>query len=177
MGLLATANSRASAARRTLGASSRLSTRRASRIVHNTCGWGQVISHRLAAARRNPISNPALWATSTESPANSKNIGRTASIVGALPTIAVVIPVSRTIWGGMLCCGFTRVANSPSTAPPHTLTAPISVIASGGVASLPVVRPPVVSRSTTTKVVSRRDISSAGVQAAPWACARSAKLS
>ncbi|EUA87761.1 transposase family protein [Mycobacterium ulcerans str. Harvey] len=43
-------------------------------------GHGRV--ERPAAARRNPISNPALWATRTELPTNSKNIGRTESIVG-----------------------------------------------------------------------------------------------
>ena len=67
VGWVATANSRAKAASRTLGASSRLSTRRASRTVHSTCGRGQAMSHRCAAARRNPTSNPALWATSTAS--------------------------------------------------------------------------------------------------------------
>src|SRR4051794_13885631 len=42
--------------------------------------------------------------------------------------------------------GSTSVWNSPSTSPPRTLTAPISVIA------LSFGEPPVVSRSTTTKV-------------------------
>src|ERR1700712_2464829 len=53
------------------------------------------------------------------------------------------------ICGGMLRPGSTRVANSPSTSPPRTLTAPISVIDSV------CAEPPVVSRSTTTKVTSR----------------------
>ena len=106
------------------------------------------------------MSNPALCATNTESRANSRNIGSTTSIVGASHTIAVVMPVSWTIWGGMLRCGSTRVANSPSTTPPRTLTAPISVMASGTAPSALLVRPPVVSRSTTTKVVSRSDTSS-----------------
>ena len=89
------------------------------------------------------MSNRALWATSTAPRANSKNIGSTASMVGASHTIAVVMPVSCTICGGMLRCGSTRVANSPSTTPPRTLTAPISVMASG-VFSLgaPSMRPP-----------------------------------
>ncbi|OOK72192.1 putative dNA polymerase III, epsilon subunit [Mycobacterium kansasii] len=82
MGWVATENSRASSASRTLGASSRLNTRRARRTVHRTFGRGQVMSHCRAAARRNPISNPALWATKTELPANSKNIGRTALMTG-----------------------------------------------------------------------------------------------
>ena len=40
------------------------------------------------------------------------------------------MPVSATICGGMLRPGSTSVASSPSTAPPRTLTAPISVMAS-----------------------------------------------
>ena len=145
VGSVAAANRRAKAASRALSASSRLSTRRASRTVHRTWGRGQEIAHWSAAARRNPTSNRALWATSTEpraNAANSRNIGSTAAIVGASHTIAVVIPVSRTICGGMLRCGSTRVANSPSTAPPRTLTAPISVMASAAVPCAPVMRPP-----------------------------------
>ena len=107
------------------------------------------------------MSNLALWATITAPRANSRNIGNTAEMVGASHTIAVVIPVSWTICGGMLRCGSTRVANSPSTTPPRTLTAPISVMASATFPSRAVMRPPVVSRSTTTKVVSRSDISAA----------------
>ena len=99
------------------------------------------------------MSKPALWATSTAPRENSRNDGNTESILGASHTIAVVIPVSATICGGMLRPGSTSVASSPSTAPPRTLTAPISVIASW---PSPVARPPVVSRSTTTNVVSRR---------------------
>lgn len=121
------------------------------------------------------MSKPALCATSTapwSKRANSKNIGSTASMVGASDTMAVVMPVSRTTWGGMLRCGSIRVANSPSTTPPRTLTAPISVMASGSVPAADLVRPPVVSRSTTTKVVSRNE-SSSGVKGEPT----SAKLS
>ena len=50
----------------------------------------------------------------------------------------------------MVVCGLTRVWNSPSTSPPRTLTAPISVIIAPCAAE-----PPVVSRSTTQKVRSR----------------------
>ncbi len=65
---------------------------------------------------------------------------------GAATTIASVMPVSATIIGGMGIPGSTRVWNSPMTSPPRVLTAPISVMA--------LVRgePPVVSRSTITKV-------------------------
>ncbi len=148
--------------------------------MHRTWGRGQGISQRCAAARRNPTSNPALWATSTapwSKPANSRNIGSTASMAGASHTIAVVMPVSCTIWGGMLRCGSTRVANSPSTTPPRTLTAPISVMASHGAPPALLVRPPVVSRSTTTKVVSRKGVSSIGEAAGSQRGPKSAKLS
>src|SRR6478752_4672032 len=60
-----------------------------------------------------------------------------------------VMPVRIVICGGIDRPGSTRVANSPSTSPARTLTAPISVIASVSD------EPPVVSRSTTTKVISR----------------------
>ena len=105
------------------------------------------------------MSNPALWATRTAPRENSRNAGSTDSMVGALRTMAVVIPVSVTIWGGMARPGSTRVASSPSTSPPRTLTAPISVIASWSFrpGADSVARPPVVSRSTTTNVMSRKD--------------------
>ena len=51
---------------------------------------------------------------------------------------------------GISVRGLTRVWNSPSTSPPRTLTAPISVIIEP-----PSAEPPVVSRSTTQKVMSR----------------------
>ena len=38
------------------------------------------------------------------------------------------MPVSTAMNGGIAACGLTRVWNSPSTSPPRTLTAPISVI-------------------------------------------------
>ena len=130
VGMVAAPNSRASAASRTLGASSRVSTRRASRTVHSTGGRGQAIWRAVAAARRNPTSKPALCATSTAPRGELQKVGSTESILGASHTIAEVIPVSATICGGMLRPGSTSVASSPSTAPPRTLTAPISVIAS-----------------------------------------------
>ena len=68
---------------------------------------------------------------------------------GAAATMASVIPVSTWIIAGMGPEGRTRVWNSPSGSPPHTLTAPISVISDSGPA-------PVVSRSTTQKVVACR---------------------
>ncbi len=80
--------------------------------------------------------------------AHSRNAGSTAGRAGAVATMASVIPVSTAMNGGTLHIGLTRVWNSPSRSPPRTLTAPISVIAdSAG-------EPPVVSRSTTTKVTS-----------------------
>ena len=67
---------------------------------------------------------------------------------GAAETIAVVMPVSTWMYGGMPAAGRTRVWNSPTTSPPRTLTAPNSVI------SLSAELVPVVSRSKTTKVTS-----------------------
>ena len=61
------------------------------------------------------------------------------------------MPVSTAMNGGISVWGLTRVWNSPSTSPPRTLTAPISVIIEPAAAE-----PPVVSRSTTLKVMSRR---------------------
>ncbi len=67
---------------------------------------------------------------------------------GAGSTIAWVIPVSTVIIGGMGTPGLTSVSMLARSAPPRSLSAPISVIASA------VCEPPVVSRSRTTKVVS-----------------------
>ena len=95
------------------------------------------------------MSNGALWATSTLPRANSRNDGSTALIGGAPATIRSVMPV-RTLTNGLIGdVGATSVWNSPSTSPPHTRTAPISVIASAAD------DPPVVSRSTTVNVVVR----------------------
>ncbi len=177
VGVVDAPNSRASADSFTLGASSLVRTRRASFTVHSTGGRGHPIWARWAAARRNPMSNPALWATSTAPLQNSRNEGRTASMRGASRTIAVVIPVSSTICGGMARPGSTRVASSPSTSPPRTLTAPISVMASypsPGV--LAVARPPVVSRSTTTKVVSASETDSNAASRFKASCSASAVL-
>ena len=115
------------------------------------------------------MSKPALWATSTAPRANSRNIGSTTSIFGASHTIAEVMPVSCTICGGISRPGSTSVANSASTTPPRTLTAPISVIASHR-PEVAVALPPVVSRSTTTKVVSRSVGSAAGSTSAKLSC-------
>ena len=82
--------------------------------------------------------------------ANSRKAGRADSIDGASLTIELVMPVSTAMKGGIAACGLTKVWNSPSTSPPRTLTAPISVIIEPAAAE-----PPVVSRSTTQKVMSR----------------------
>ena len=136
------------------GTSSRVSTRRASSAVSTTREPGHGRSKRLQAALRKPMSNGALWATSTASPTNSRNAGSTPSIGGAAATIASVMPVRTATYGGMPRRGSTSVANSPRIRPPRTLTAPISVISS------PSAEPPVVSRSTTTKVTSQSGSSS-----------------
>ena len=70
---------------------------------------------------------------------------------GASATIELLMPVSTAMNAGISVCGLTSVWNSPRTSPPRTLTAPISVIIEP-----PAAEPPVVSRSTTQKVRSRR---------------------
>ena len=63
-------------------------------------------------------------------------------------TIVSVMPVSTAMNGGIGSPGLTSVWNSPRTSPPRTFTAPISVMLDEPG------EPPVVSRSTTTKVTS-----------------------
>ena len=75
------------------------------------------------------MSNGALCATSTAPRENSRKLGSTCSIGGAPMSIVVVMPVSTWMNGGTGPPGSTSVWNSPSTSPPRTLTAPISVIA------------------------------------------------
>ena len=82
-----------------------------------------------------------LCPTITASPMNSRNDGSAWSIVGALITIASVIPVSTVMNGGMATPGSTRVWNLPASSPPTYLTAPISVISQSAAVA------PVVSRS------------------------------
>lgn len=61
------------------------------------------------------------------------------------------MPVSQAMDEGMATPGSTNEANSANTWPPCTLTAPNSVIRSAAG------EPPVVSRSTTTKVTAARE--------------------
>ncbi len=131
------------------GASSRVMTRRASRAVSSTSNRGQGRPCFAAKCLRNPTSKGALWATSTVPAANSRNAGRADSIGGASQTMLLVMPVSTAMKAGISVRGLTRVWNSPSTSPPRTFTAPISVIIEP-----PSAEPPVVSRSTTQKVMS-----------------------
>ena len=95
------------------------------------------------------MSKAALWATSTQSAENCMKPGTATAWEGAAATIASVMPVRTWIIAGMGTEGRTRVWNSPSTSPPQTFTAPISVICASDPA-------PVVSRSTTQKAVVRR---------------------
>ena len=71
---------------------------------------------------------------------------------GAGKTIDSVMPVSTVIIGGIGMPGFTSVSKRPSNSPPCSFSAPISVIASV------LAEPPVVSRSSTTNVVSERGV-------------------
>src|SRR6202453_3777055 len=86
--------------------------------------------------------------------------------------------------GGVVLGEFATLVDPQRSIPPQIVQltgittamvcdAPISVMASGSDPSVLLVRPPVVSRSTTTKVVSRNEISSVGAQLD----LRSAKLS
>ncbi len=59
------------------------------------------------------MSNGALWATSTQSPANARNARSTAPGSGARPTMASVIPVSAVISAGIGTAGRTSEENSP----------------------------------------------------------------
>jgi hypothetical protein len=133
-----------------LGASSRVITRRASFAVSSTSNFGHGRPCSAAKCLRKPTSNGALCATSTQPCANSRNWGAPADRGAA--TIESVMPVSTAMNAGIAWCGLTRVWNSPRTSPPRTLTAPISVIIEP-----PWADPPVVSRSTTQNVTSRRD--------------------
>ena len=115
-----------------------------------TTGSGHSMSSFAQAPFKNPMSYGALWATSTAPVANSRKVERTASRRGASATAAFVMPVSDAMKGVIGIPGFTNVANSASTTPPLMRTAPNSVMpASAGA-------PPVVSRSTTTKVTPDR---------------------
>ena len=99
------------------------------------------------------MSKPALWATSTDAGGEleERRAGPT-RCAGRRRTIESVMPVSTEMKAGMAPPGLTRVWNSPTTSPPRTLTAPISVMPhSAGL-------PPVVSRSTTTKVTDDRGV-------------------
>ncbi len=71
---------------------------------------------------------------------------------GAGSTMASVMPVRTVIIGGIGTPGFTSVSIRPSNSPPHSFSAPISVIASQPGAH------PVVSRSTTTNVTSKSGV-------------------
>ena len=153
---------------RWLGASSRVTSWRARWTVSTTGKRGQSRSARAHAALRNETSNPALWATSTEPAANSRNATRAGSTRGASRTIASVMPVRTEMNAGIGWPGLTKVWNSPSTSPARTLTAPISVIPH----SLGL--PPVVSRSTTTKVTSDRGVPRSS--RVPWTICMSARL-
>ena len=106
------------------------------------------------------MSNGALCATSTASRANSRNAGRTLSMRGAPATMRSVMPVRTEMNAGIGSAGLTSVWNSPSTSPPRTLTAPISVMCA------PAGLPPVVSRSTTTKVTAGSGVPSSS--SVPW---------
>ncbi len=62
-------------------------------------------------------SNPALCATTIESPINSKNLGKISSIDCASLTISSLIPVSSVILYGIGLLGFTNSLKLSTIAP------------------------------------------------------------
>ena len=111
-----------------LGASSRVITRRASLAVSSTSnrGHGRPAGGRSAGGSRRRTARcgpPGRSRPRTRgTPAAPDSIG------GASATIVLVMPVRTAMNAGISVCGLTSVWNSPSTSPPRTLTAPISVI-------------------------------------------------
>ena len=155
----------ASAPSRTLGASSRASTARASRAVHSTGGRGHACPWRSQAALQEPgVERGVVRHQHRHRRRNSSTDGSTAGSRGAPVIIAVVMPVSATMFGGSPVPGSTSVASSPICSPPRTLTAPISVIASVRA------EPPVVSRSSTTNVTSRSGVPSSSNDSCAGRC-------
>ena len=149
----------ASVPSRWLGTSERPQALRARARVSSTRGSSHASASARAAPRRWPTSKRALCATRTvpgaDRPAHRRKEARASPTGGAPATMAFVMPVRTVICAGIAVPGLTRVENSPSApsvTPPRTRTAPISVIARAPGA------PPVVSRSTTTKVTSRRGV-------------------
>lgn len=137
--------------------------------MSRTGGLGHSRPVWVQAARRNPTSKRALCATSTAPVANSRKAARAGPSRGAVATMGSVMPVRTEMTAGMGTPGLTNVWNSPRTSPPRTFTAPISVMAqSAGL-------PPVVSRSTTTKVTPA-SLACRGSSRVPWMPARAGWL-
>ena len=96
------------------------------------------------------MSKFTLWPTIISAPTNSRNLGRTDSMLGADSSIGFVMPVNSWINSSISKCGFTKDWNCPVSSPFWTFTAAISIISSQLGSS------PVVSMSTTTYVVGNR---------------------
>ncbi len=133
-----------------MGASSRVTTRRASLAVSSTSNArprpallrGEVLQE--AHVERRVVGDQHAPGGELQE-RRQRRLDRTAR-----PTpCALVMPVSTAMNAGISVRGSTRVWNSPSTSPPRTFTAPISVIIEP-----PCAEPPVVSRSTTQNVTS-----------------------
>ena len=90
-----------------------------------------------------------MWATTTESPINSKNLGNISSIPSASLTISSLIPVNSIILYGIGLLGFTNSLKLSTITPFLIFTAPISIILSF------LDENPVVSKSNTTYVSSK----------------------
>ena len=154
-----------------LGASSRVTTRRASLAVSSTSNAGQGRPCRAGEVLEEADVERRVVGDQHATPRRTRGTPAAPTRSTARrSTMELVMPVSTAMNGGIWVWGLTRVWNSPSTSPPRTLTAPISVIIDP-----PSADPPVVSRSTTQNVRSRSGRpSSSNVRCASHRCARPA---
>jgi hypothetical protein len=92
---------------------------RASRTVQaKGCGASQLA--RASSACQKPRSNGALCATSVVSPTKRRACAITSAAGGASATMALVMPVSCVMNGGMRTPAFIRLWNWSTTRPPST---------------------------------------------------------
>ena len=160
--MVAAPNNRASAESRTLGASSRVSTRRASLTVHSTGGRGQAMLAALGRGAKEADVESGVVRDEHRAAGELEKCGSTDSIFGASQTIAEVMPVScddlrRDAPAGVDQGGQLAEHLTAAHLDRADLGDGVDVVAVAAVA-----RPPVVSRSTTTNVVSLKETSASG---------------
>ena len=164
VGLVSEPTKRARSPRRKLPVRVRSRRRRASVRVSTTVGAGQGSPSCAQDALRKPMSKGALCATHTAPSAKRRNSGSTVPSCGLPRRSASRMPVSRVMAAGRFTPGSMSAENRPCSTPPRTRTAPISMMWSSGA------RIPVVSRSTTTNVVSASAISGVPVASPKLSC-------